>query len=573
MKVFKKSISILMAMMMIIVCCLCVPVSAQEGEKIKFAVATDIHAKQDGSEESLPVNFPENELYFHAENSGNLYYETISILKNFFKQSVGNGAEFILITGDMANSGKEEQHKYFASVLKEMEELYEVPVYVVPGNHDYFNSQPADFKEYYADFGYGEALAVDDATASYTADLPGNVRLIAIDSNDPGKNGDGFNDALISWIDTQAKQAQADGKTAIAMMHHPLLEPIPMAELIMGDFIVENHKDLAEKFTQWGIQYVFTGHEHGNSIGSYVGTNGKTVYDVLTTSLTSYPLEYRMIDFGKDGMDIKCEQITECDFDNLVEGYNDAQLNLMKSDYVEYSKGFFKYSIEKKIAKYTSTDFIADKLNVSSGPLYEALDLVMPLVDEALSMPLYSKDTDGLSVEALAKSTSATLPASDYYNLYDLATSVVCEIYHGDENMPFESSPEGKVLVVGLNTMLKYILAQVGNNAATLALNAVVSSFGIDKLDRVGLFKWNRALVLGADNLYEISYSVLGPLLEKFLVDQDIDDRDVTLPGPGETRETESQFQNILDIIKKVIDYLLNVFKTVMFGPVLRLFK
>ncbi len=557
--------------MLVFTGCLTVPVFADTGDAVKFAVASDIHAKEEGA--TISVNYPESELYFHAENSGNLYCEAIGIVKSFFRQSAENGAQFILIPGDMANSGSQEQHLYFASVLDELEAEYEIPVYVVPGNHDLFRTSPEEFKGYYAHFGYDEAIAVDEATASYTADLPGDIRLIAIDSNDPGNNGDGFDDALFAWVEAQAKAAEADGKTAVAMMHHPLLDPIPFAETIMGDFIVRDHKDVAEKFTAWGIQYVFTGHEHGNNIGTYVGSNGRTVYDILTTSLTSYPLEYRAVSFSDAGMDIKCEAVDKCDFDYVGEGYTDEQLALMESDYVEYARGYFKYSIQKKIAKYITPEFIEEKLKVESGPIYDALEAVMPLVEQALQMPLYAKDTDGLSVEKLAKSASATLPESDYYNLYDLASTVVAEIYHGNENMPFESSPEGKVLVVGLNTMLKYILAEAGNEVATLALNTVISSIGLEKIDKVGLFKWNRALVLGADNLYEISYSVLGPILEKFLVNDGISDRDVVLPGPGETVEPQSGLSNFFNIFRRVIKYLLNVIKTVMFAPIITLIK
>lgn len=558
----KKAVAVLMALVVVFGT---LPAVFADNDKISFAVATDIHAE--GKGEPLPLEFPENELYFHARNSGNLYNEALGILESFLAQAAEKKLDFVLLTGDMTNSGKQEQHILFASILEAFEKETGISVYVTPGNHDYANSSPADFKEYYARFGYDEALAIDDVTASYTVDLPNGYRLLSLDSQTPGKDGDALDERLFAWAETQAVQAEKDGKTLIAMMHCPLLDPIPLAELIMKDFIVRDHKDVAELFTKWNIQYVFTGHEHGNNISSFTGSNGNKVYDILTTSLTSYPLEYRTVDLSSAGMDIKCNSIDTFNPDSCGTGYNDAQNALIESDYTEYSYGYFKYSIEKKIAKYITAPFIEDKLNVTEGVLFDAIEAVMPLVEEALQMPLYAKDTDGNSIEALANKAGAKLPESDYYNLYDLATTAVASIYYGAENMPLDSSPEARILVVGLNTGLKYILAEAGNKTTELALNAIFSSIGLDKIEGLDIYRWNRALVLGADHSYDVALSVLNPFLEKLLVDDEICDRDVTLPAPGEKAEQVSGFRSFLDTLIKVFLYIVNVIKTVLFLP------
>lgn len=543
--------------------CLGITAIAKENEAVKFAVASDIHAKDKG--EKIANEHPESKLYFHAQNSGNLYCEAIGILVDFLNGAKKEGAQFILLPGDVTNSGTQSQHEYMASVLAEFENESGIPVYIVPGNHDLARSTPAEFKAYYKQFGYDEAITVDDETASYVVDLPGNYRLIAVDSNNPGSDGDGLNERTLNWIKEQAEKAKADGKVIFEMEHHAILDPIPFAETIMKDFIVRGHKDIAEKFTQWGIQYVFTGHEHGNNITSFKGTNGNMLYDILTTALTSYPLEYRFITVDKDGMNIQTRQITECNWDYVVyDGYTAEQLELMRTDYTKYAYEYFRYAIEKKIYSKTNADFICKKLKVTDGAVYDALQTVVPLIDESLAMPLYSKDTDGMSVQKLAKSAGATLPASDYYNLYDLASTVVAKIYYGSENIPFSSSPEGKVLVVGLNTMLKYILAEAGNRTATLALNAVFSQFNIGELKELGLFRWNRSLVIGADHSYEVAYSVLAPILDKFLLDDSLDDRNITLPAPGENvqeNKLETFFTKLIDFFK----YILNIVKTAMF--------
>lgn len=551
----KKILSVFLAAVIAAGALFAVPSVFAEDNTLKFATATDIHSKE--IEESIPVNFPENELYFHAANTGNLYNEAIGILETFLSRAVEEGAEFILLTGDMTNSGTIEQHEYFASVIGEFEDNTGIQVYATPGNHDYSNSKPDDYKRIYEKFGFDEAIAVDDVTASYVVDLPDGYRLIAIDSNNPGSSGDGIDERLLSWIAAQAEKGHADGKKLIAAMHHSLLEPIAFAPILMGDFIVRDYKDIAEQFTQWGIQYVFTGHEHGNNVSRFVGSNGSTVYNILTTALTSYPLNYRMVTFDDEKVDIKCESITECNFDYLIGGYTDAQLDLMEKDYTEYSYGYFRYSIEKKIAKYITPEFIKDKLNADSGALADALDAVMPIVERALQMPLYKADTDGESVEALANAASATLPASDFYNLYDLVTAAVAAHYYGNENLSYDEV--GKVLIVALNTMLKYILAEAGNEVTTLALNKVVEAIGFNKLNKVDLFRWNRALVAGADNSYEVAFAVLEPLLNQFLQDDELPDRDVTLPAIGEKVEKESFISRFIEKLKFFFEYIFKV--------------
>lgn len=551
----KKILSVFLAAVIAAGALFAVPSVFAEDNTLKFATATDIHSKE--IEESIPVNFPENELYFHAANTGNLYNEAIGILETFLSGAAEEGAEFILLTGDMTNSGTIEQHEYFASVIGEFEDNTGIQVYATPGNHDYSNSKPDDYKRIYEKFGFDEAIAVDDVTASYVVDLPDGYRLIAIDSNNPGSSGDGIDERLLSWIAAQAEKGHADGKKLIAAMHHSLLEPIAFAPILMGDFIVRDYKDIAEQFTQWGIQYVFTGHEHGNNVSRFVGSNGSTVYNILTTALTSYPLNYRMVTFDDEKVDIKCESVTECNFDYLIGGYTDAQLDLMEKDYTEYSYGYFRYSIEKKIAKYITPEFIKDKLNADSGALADALDAVMPIVERALQMPLYKADTDGESVEALANAASATLPASDFYNLYDLVTAAVAAHYYGNENLSYDEV--GKVLIVALNTMLKYILAEAGNEVTTLALNKVVEAIGFNKLNKVDLFRWNRALVAGADNSYEVAFAVLEPLLNQFLQDDELPDRDVTLPAIGEKVEKESFISRFIEKLKFFFEYIFKV--------------
>ena len=550
-KTFKRIISVLLA---VSVLCTAFTVVASAGAAqeapVRFAVATDVHLRL--PDEDLPAYYPESELYYSCWGSGNQTHEAAGLLLQMLEQAQDNGAAFVLLSGDLAHNGTETQHRYFASLLRGFEAESGIPVYVVPGNHDYYGSTPAQFKEYYADFGYNEALASDGITASYTADLPGDIRLIAVDSNDPGKDGDGLDERLFSWIGAQADAAAADGKTPILMMHHPLLEPIPYASVLMKDFIVRDYKAVAERFAQWGISFVFTGHEHGNNIASFTGSNGSVVYDILTTSLHSYPMEYRMVDLSEESMALSMERISSLDPSYIPPGYNDAQRAAIAADYTAYSLGFFKFSVAKKIERVIAPEFIKEALGENGATLGDAVDLVMPLVADALHVPFYAEA--GESVASLAAAAGAELPPSDYVDLMDLITSLVAAIYCGGENLPAGKAPENRLFLIALNTLLKHVLSQVGNRVSLQSLNRIFGLLGFDQLSELDLYRWNRAFVPGAKNSYAAAEAALSPLLNRFLVDDEVPDRDAVLPRQDPQADVGSGFAAFLRRLKALFE-------------------
>lgn len=556
-KLFKKTAALLLAAAMLLTA-LRVSALAVSGENaVRFAVAADVHLRLPDAD--LPVHYPESELYYSCWGSGNQTHESTGLLLQTLTRARENGAQFVLLCGDLTHYGNETQHRYFASLLRGFEEESGIPVYVTPGNHDYYESTPDRFREYYADFGYAEALASDDKTASYTADLPGGYRLIAIDSNDPGKDGDGLDDRLFSWIGAQAEAAAADGKTPIVMMHHPLLEPIPYASLLMKDFIVRDHEAVAERFAKWGFSYVFTGHEHGNNITSFTGSNGRIVYDILTTSLNSYPMEFRMIDLSEKEMAISMETLESLDPAYIPPGYNDAQRVSIMEDYTAYSLGFFKFSVAKKIERVIAPDFIKNALGQDSGALADAVDVVMPLVAEALNMPFYAEE--GESVASLAAAAGATLPASDYQSLMDLITSLVAIIYRGGEDIPTTKAPEGRIFLIALNTLLKYVLAQAGNRVTQDHMDRIFGALGLDRIDRIDLCRWNRAYIPGADCSYAATEAALSPLLNRFLEDDDVPDRDAVLTPSGAADNGGSRFAALIGKLKAFFGRIAGILK------------
>ena len=210
----KKLLSLALCVIMLF--SIAVPAFASEDDTFNVTVCNDLHynlSYSNASKYSKYNNLSED--YQHIQSTGRLLYESYAIIKKFFEDAAKNDSEVILLPGDLADSGSKEEHIFFAEMLKEFESKTNKQVYVVPGNHDYWKTSANEFKSYYADFGYNQALEVDTSSASYTADLNDEYRLLAIDScieNTYGANSHAVNQDRFNWIKEQCYKAKEDNK-------------------------------------------------------------------------------------------------------------------------------------------------------------------------------------------------------------------------------------------------------------------------------------------------------------------------------------------------------------------------
>ena len=112
----------------------------------------------------------------------------------------------VLVTGDLADHGADAEYDYVREVVQRLE----VPVYVLPGNHD-------DREALRRCFGLGGDPA---APVLYAADL-GPLRLVALDSTRPGEDRGELDDQRLAWLD--AELAAAPERITLLAMHHPPL--------------------------------------------------------------------------------------------------------------------------------------------------------------------------------------------------------------------------------------------------------------------------------------------------------------------------------------------------------------
>lgn len=286
----------------------------------KFYLVTDTHYFEPslGASGAAYSEYMKKEQYFMAESS--------DIVKAVFdKIAEDTETEYVLIPGDLSKNGEIESHKSF------IKELYKLKnsgkkIFVITAGHDYNDKSRAflgdecievegtPFKmlpELYKDFGYSQALEIDDKTLSYVAEIADGLRLLAVNCDGEGNPKGTIDDRLTEWIKLQLDKAKSAGCEVIAMCHYPVIPPVPVFDLI-GDARLNNWRDAAAFLADNGVRLVLTGHMHIQSINKFTSENENTIVDICTAGLVGSPAKYRKILL--DDKRIKIESIDVPDF-------------------------------------------------------------------------------------------------------------------------------------------------------------------------------------------------------------------------------------------------------------------
>ena len=570
----KKVISVILVLAMLF-SVISVAASAEEKYDLEFAVASDLHYNPPREELAGPDNGTiDDPIFWYANRRAAMEDESGFIIDEFLRQCAENkDCRYVLISGDLADNGRTypEDHMAVAEKLRKFEQETGKDVFVINGNHDASvesNTSYIVFKEIYADFGYDKAVTAPRDDCSYAANLGEKYRLIALDSNHPtASTEDGINKDKLNWVKEQVKAAEADGRYPILMMHHNLIDHMPIQRLLSHDFIVKNHYLNAERFADWGIKLVISGHEHCGDGATYTSALGNTIYDFAITSLTMYPLAYEYFRFNDEEISYERKTIDKIDFDALtstVKGYSDEQINLMKEDFGEYSKNFLKAGVQFRLALGMSKE----KMGIEEDAFYYGI--VRTAVDgllNLLEMPLYGED----SLASRALEYGLELPKTDYKSGWDLATDLVAMHYAGVEEFTLDSA-EIQTFLKAVVTILRVDFADI-TDALTLikfvnkllgteSISADITKTCVDMFGTVSVAEY-------------VIMAIIAPFIYMFVNDSDgINDASGTLPGYG-TVNTQNNLKNIganiADIfsgsvlhLSLVVKYLLKACLTVL---------
>jgi len=118
-----------------------------------------------------------------------------------------NRPDLLLATGDLVDRGDEASYRRLANALS----VCPFPVHFCMGNHDDRANFSAQFPN----------IPVDDGFVQYVVPLDG-LRLVVVDTLDPGRHGGAFCEARVAWL--KARLEEDRNTPTIIIMHHPPIE-------------------------------------------------------------------------------------------------------------------------------------------------------------------------------------------------------------------------------------------------------------------------------------------------------------------------------------------------------------
>ncbi len=416
------------------------------------------------------AHLKEPELYGYASTQGQMNYESGAILAEMLAEFEESDSECLLIAGDLT-CGRRNSHLAFAEYLRRTEQRSGKRIFVINGNHDCAAESSEtrismeEFREIYAQFGYDEALARHEDSASYAVDLNDTYRLLAVDSCIYGEDDGRIGASVFRWIRAQTERAEKDGKTPIVMMHHSLLphyELQPMLDL---------WRFYAGWFADHGVRTVLTGHIHANDISSAVSDCGNTLYDIQTGALITSPNTYRELTFHGDSVTVESSFIEKIDPSLLPEIMTDRQKAMLAADFPAYARAYFVSGVGKWLNRNVgSPNRLARWFRLQEGTrAYSAAEKLTATLGDAVGLDIYDTG-DGGSIEAELVPFGVTVPPSGYTKPYEVAAKLMYGFFRGDEQTV--SSEEDTALL--LTCLEGAILSAAGKLPDKESLGALV---------------------------------------------------------------------------------------------------
>ena len=245
----------------------------------RFAIVSDLHI-------ALPHTVWEHHSRFH------LVEFSIPALDVVLEHLQQLDLDFLLLPGDLTQHGEPENHQWLGERLSQLS----FPVYVIPGNHDVPGLLPTErsiglknFPSYYEQFGYKNVQQL-----YYTDEVLPGVQLVALNSNQfdaQGKQLGCLDEAQFVWLEETLANVQH--KLVLVMIHHNVIEHLPgQSRHELGRrYMLDNAPRLRNILQNYGVKLIFSGHLHIQDIAQ-----DKTLYEVTTGSLVSYPHPYRVLE-------------------------------------------------------------------------------------------------------------------------------------------------------------------------------------------------------------------------------------------------------------------------------------
>lgn len=342
-------------------------------------VITDIHHLS-------PTLYDDGEYFQHIQATAggmDIIYSS-QRLEALVMQIEEEQPDILLVSGDLSLNGEYQSMIELADVFARIERLG-TQVYVIPGNHDISNGWashftedtlvrvrqvlPDDFRHIFADFGYNEAVSVDDTSLSYVIKTQENLVLLMIDSNIyTHEAGDGpptlngvLAEATKDWLWSYLDESVSDQDIVLPVVHHNTLHHF---DSVNDGYTLDNTEELQKILHYYSIPLVLSGHIHAQSIGDMVFEDKFTLTEIVTGAFAMSPSAIGKLTLEHQGS-IHYDQLM-LEVENWARSTNQTEDELL--NYQLYMRDLFLESARElaatrllKQANYDET--IADEIN------------------------------------------------------------------------------------------------------------------------------------------------------------------------------------------------------------------
>lgn len=295
------------------------------GDKLSFFLVTDTHYFDSSFKRT-------GEAYEkRSKTDQKCVAETPAIIDAGFEQIAHDKeTNVILIPGDLVYRGEYQSHIGFRERLYKLKEQGK-RIYIITARHDYCeDGEPVEFdgdklipvkgmpreelRDFYKDFGFGEAISEHRESMSYVAQIADGIRLLALNCDGDCKSFKGLWDDQMQWALNEIKKAHESGNYIFAMTHYPLI-PFSSIMNLIGDAKLTDWEKRAREFADAGLDLIFTGHMHAQAITDYTTEKGNTITDVQTGSFVGCPCAYRRVTFEDNTVNIESYTVNDFDYD------------------------------------------------------------------------------------------------------------------------------------------------------------------------------------------------------------------------------------------------------------------
>lgn len=286
--------------------------NSAEPKETELVIATDLHY--------LSPALTDHGAFFErliTNADGKAVEYCDEIVDAFVEQVIAQKPDGLVISGDLTFNGEKQSHEALAEKLQRVRAA-DIPVFVMPGNHDLGNFMAASFQgngytltesisaqqfaEIYRDFGYDAAYARDENSLSYIAKLSPKLALLVVDVNGSKTPGSVREDTLL-WIEQQLAAAEKEGVRVLSVSHQNLLQHSP---LFSKGYVMYRNDMLLNLLERYNVICHFSGHMHTQHIAQ--SENGMT--EIVTSSMLVPPLQYGVLHLEGTSGEYHTEPVT-----------------------------------------------------------------------------------------------------------------------------------------------------------------------------------------------------------------------------------------------------------------------